>query len=370
LSGPFACDECLLRAWLVGALSPAIEGALAGHRGGRVRELLALPRDELAAAVGGEAEADELLRSISVPSMRAEVRRVGCWACCLHDGGYPDRLRQLGDAPAVLFGRGRTDLLAAFSSRLAATVVGARRPSGYGREMAERLGTGLARAGLIVVSGLAIGIDSCAHQGALAAAGSTVAVLGGGPERASPSSTRRLYERIAADGLILSELPPGTTPRRWSFPARNRIMAALAEITVVVEARERSGSLITAGMASDLGREVGAVPGQVGGSSAAGANGLLRDGAQVIRGAEDVLDSLIGAGASIESVRSADSTAEPLDPELEAALERVQLGDSGPDAVARESGLSPDAAAGALVRLELRGLVRSDSAGRYRPAAG
>jgi DNA processing protein len=368
LSGPYACDECLRRAWLVGALSPAIEAALGGRSGGGVRELLALPRAELAAAVGGT-EADELLERASLPPMRAEVRRVGCWACCRHDGAYPDRLRQLGDAPAVLFGRGRAGLLAAFSDRLAATVVGARRPSGYGREMAERLGAGLAREGLIVVSGLAIGIDSCAHRGALAAQGSTVAVLGGGPERASPSSTRRLYERIAADGLVLSELPPGTTPRRWSFPARNRIMAALAEITVVVEARERSGSLITAGMASDLGREVGAVPGQVGGSSAAGANELLRDGAQVIRGAEDVLDSLVGAGARIEPP-PAEAPGERLDPKLEAVLERVQLGDSGADAVARESGLTADAAAGALVRLELRGLVRSDSAGRYRPAAG
>jgi DNA processing protein len=368
LSGPYACDECLRRAWLVGALSPAIEAALGGRSGG-LRELLALPGAELAAAVG-RSEADDLLERASVPRMRAEVRRVDCWACCRHDGAYPDRLLQLGDAPAVLFGRGRAELLAAFSDRLAATLVGARRPSGYGREMAERLGAGLARAGLIVVSGLAIGIDSCAHRGALAAAGSTVAVLGGGPERASPASTRRLYERIAAEGLVLSELPPGTTPRRWSFPARNRIMAALAEITVVVEARERSGSLITAGMASDLGREVGAVPGQVGGSSAAGANGLLRDGAQVIRGAEDVLDSLVGAGALIDPVPPAEAAAERLDPELAAVLERVQLGDSGPDAVARESGLSADAAAGALVRLELRGLVRSDSAGRYRPAAG
>lgn len=369
MSGPFACDDCLRSAWLVGALSPAIEAALGGRSRGDVRELLALPRSELAAAVGGE-EADDLLERASVPLMRAEVRRVGCWACCRHDGAYPERLGQLGDAPAVLFGRGRAGLLGALSVRVVATLVGSRRPSGYGREMAERLGAGLARAGLIVVSGLAIGIDSCAHQGALSAAGFTVAVLGGGPERASPASTRRLYERIAAEGLVLSELPPGTTPRRWSFPARNRIMAALSEMTVVVEARERSGSLITAGMASDLGREVGAVPGQVGGSSAAGANGLLRDGAQVIRGAEDVLDSLVGAGAAIDPIPPAGAPAERLDSRLRAVLERVELGDTGPDAVARESGLSPDAAAGALVRLELRGLVRSDSAGRYRPATG
>ena len=300
--------------------------------------------------------------------MRTAIRGAHCWACCRHDGGYPRRLLDLRDVPAVLFGRGDARLLAELDERTTVTIVGSRRPSAYGRELAEGLGRKLASAGAIVVSGMALGIDSRAHEGALdAGRGRTIAVLGGGAETATPASRGRLYESIVERGLVLSELPPGTTPRRWTFPARNRIMAALSAMTVVVEARRRSGSLITAGMASDLGREVGAVPGQVGSSSAAGTNELLREGAQLVRDADDVLDSLLGPGHERQR-RSADPAA-ALDPVLAAVLEQVEAGAAGPDAVSRGCGLDPDAAGAALVRLELQGLVRSDSAGCFRPAA-
>jgi DNA processing protein len=161
-------------------------------------------------------------------------------------------------------------------------------------------------------------------------------------------------------GVVLSELPPGTPARRWTFPARNRIMAALGAMTVVVEARERSGSLITTTMASDLGRDVGAVPGRVGTSPAEGTNNLLRDGAQVIRSGQDVLDSLLGAGAPARR-----RCGPPLDSELEEVLALIETGASNADSLAVSSGLAPGAVAAALVRLELAGYLCSDSAGRY-----
>ena len=175
------------------------------------------------------------------------------------------------------------------------TIVGARRATSYGREIARELGRELAAAGMVVVSGLAFGIDGCAHRGALDA-GRTIAVLGCGPDVAYPASHRTLWRRICEAGLVISELPPGATPWRWTFPARNRIMAALAGMTVVVEAATRSGSLITTDLAADLGRDLGAVPGPVTSRASAGPNALLASGAHVIRDAQDVLDAMLGPG--------------------------------------------------------------------------
>ena len=371
MSGPWACDRCLQRSWLIGSVADRIEDSLDARPGSLPGELLGLPDEELAGAVGGRDAAAFLegSRQREPARLRAAVRGAYCWACCRHDDAYPGRLFDLRDPPAALFCRGDAARLADLGGRTTVTVVGSRRPSAYGGELAELLGRELASAGAVIVSGMALGIDSSAHQGALAhPGGRTVAVLGGGPEIATPASRWRLYEAIVERGLVISELPPGTAPRRWTFPARNRIMAALSAMTVVVEARHRSGSLITAGMANDLGREVGAVPGRVGGSSAAGTNSLLREGAQVVRDADDVLDSLLGAGQG-QRLRRLDRMAE-LDPELAAVLERVEAGAGGADAVARGCGLDPDVAGAALVRLELQGLVRSDSAGRFRATAG
>jgi DNA processing protein len=218
---------------------------------------------------------------------------------------------------------------------------------------------------MAVISGMAIGIDSSAHAGALEAGGLTVAVLGSGVDVPYPRRAGRLYEEIVERGLVLSELPPGTGARRWTFPARNRIMAALGGMTVVVEARDRSGSLITAELADQLGRDVGAVPGRVGNASAAGTNSLLRDGAALIRGAADVLDTLVGAGAG-SRMRA---TGPPLEPELGRVLELVERGAGNPDALARGAGLDAGGLASALFRLELAGYLRPDSAGRYERTA-
>ena len=173
-------------------------------------------------------------------------------------------------------------------------VVGTRRASADGLEVARALGRGLAAAGVTVVSGMALGVDSAAHAGALESSGRTVAVLAGGADVPYPPSKARLHGLIAERGCVVGELPPGFVAMRWCFPARNRIIAALAHMTIVVEAARRSGSLITAEIAIDIGREVGAVPGPVTAWRSAGTNALLRDGATVIRDAADALDVAVG----------------------------------------------------------------------------
>jgi DNA processing protein len=218
-----------------------------------------------------------------------------------------------------------------------------------------------------VVSGLALGIDTAAHRGAVEVRGATIAVLGNGPDRAYPPSNRRLYARIADEGgVVVSELPPGTGAFRWTFPARNRIMAALGAMTVVVEAAERSGSLITVDFAQDLGRAIGAVPGPVNSWLSDGANALLADGAVVVRGAEDVLDRLLGPG---EGARRAATRGPRLDGELAAALAQVEAGRTSPDDVAPALDGDAGAAATALARLELLGYVASDVTGAYTRTA-
>ncbi len=367
---PEACDPCLRRAWLLADLAGHIERVATHSPGRRARELLALSDQDLVRALA-RGRAEELLEDSArrrADELRERIAAAGAWACCRHDPRYPGALRGDSQAPTVLLGRGEHALLARLGEAGdAVTVVGSRRPSSYGRQLAASLGRELAASGLAVVSGMALGIDSSAHSGALEASGLTVAVLGSGPDVPYPPRHRRLYETIVERGMVLSELPPGTEPRRWTFPARNRIMAALSAMTVVVEAKQRSGSLITAAMATDLGREVGAVPGRVGNSAAAGTNALLRDGAQVVRGAQDVLDSLLGAGMLRRRPQGAavGSAAGPsLEPELALVLELIEAGAPGADAIATRGRLDPGEAAAALARLELMGYVRCDSAGR------
>jgi DNA processing protein len=361
---PRACGDCLRRAWLVGSLAGHIETAVSDTPGSRTREVLALPDEELARAMA-RAQAESFIERAATRDperMLAAVAGSRAWATCRHYEAYPEALADLGDPPAVIFGRGDPARLAGLSRDDAVTIVGSRRPSRYGLDVARALGREVASAGLGVISGLAMGIDSLAHEGALEGRGLTIAVLGTGVDVPYPPRCARLYEEIVERGVVIGELPPGTQARRWMFPARNRIMAALGAMTVVVEARERSGSLITAGMAGDLSREVGAVPGRVGSSPAAGTNALLRDGAQVVRGAQDVLDALLGPG----SERTSRGRAGPsLEPELVGVLDLIERGAGTPDALARAAGLDPGPLATALVRLELSGYVRSDSAGRF-----
>jgi DNA processing protein len=283
-------------------------------------------------------------------------------AVCAHSDSFPGRLRDLARPPSVLYAT-RIEPLTHLAEP-AAVLIGSRRPSEYGRTVAYRLGRDLGAAGVPVISGLALGIDAIAHRGCLDGGGYTAAVLASGVDVAYPRTNRRLYERIHASGSVVSEMPPGSKPLRWSFPARNRIMAALGQLTVVVEAAERSGTLITADCAADIGRDVAAVPGCVTSDVAAGTNGLLRNGAALVTGAQDVLDLLYGVGA-----REVPSESRPaLDPAEEAVLAHVTRGASI-DQLALHTGMAAAAIRSTLARLELHGLVRRAPSGSYVPSA-
>jgi DNA processing protein len=358
---PRACPDCLRRSWLLALLGPYVEKIASGEVGSRSPELLRLGNDELLAAAAQKVAAQLLGRveALSEAHLAAELVAAGCWACCRHGALYPDSLRDAPDAPWTLVGRGDPRLIDGLETFGAVTIVGARRATSYGREVARELGRELAAAGMVVVSGLAFGVDGCAHRGAIDA-GRTIAVLGCGPDVAYPAAHRSLWRRIGEEGLILSELPPGAAPWRWTFPARNRIMAALAGMTVVVEAAARSGSLITADLAADLGRDLGAVPGPITSRASAGPNNLLAGGACVIRDAQDVLDAMLGPG-----VRRIERVGPPLDPSLIEAMTTVESGEDTCDAVAVALGWPAPEAAVALERLELFGYLTCSTMGVY-----
>lgn len=358
---PRACADCLRRSQLLAHLAPYIEKIATGAPGKRSPELLRLGNEDLAAAVAPRIRAQVLaqIAATAEDRLRAELAAAACWACCRHDPRFPVGLRDAADAPWALVGRGDPALLERLTPDGAVTVVGARRASTYGREVARELGRELAAAGLAVVSGLAFGIDACAHRGALDA-GLTVAVLGCGADVAYPAAHRSLWRRIGETGLVLSELPPGSGAWRWTFPARNRIMAALSGMTVVVEAAERSGSLITADLAMDLGRDLGAVPGPVGSRLSAGPHNLLAGGACLVRGAQDVLDAMLGPGA-----RRIERAGPRLAPSRRAVLEALEIGAETCDAVAAGLGISGGEASAALADLEALGYVNCSLVGVY-----
>lgn len=363
MSAGAACADCLRRAWLVARLSGAIERA--HERRERLPEVLAAPDAGLLAtgASEGGGELREEYASFDPAAARERCRAAGVQALCRCDDRYPASLAQLKDRPAVLHVTGELDRFLELVDGDTVAIVGARRASAYGLEVATALGRGLAAAGVTVLSGMALGIDAAAHAGALEVDGPTVAVLAGGPERAYPASKRRLHERIRATGAVVSEMPPGTGVRRWSFPARNRVIAGLCRAVLVVEAGERSGSLITASLAQEAGREVLAVPGRVTAPQAAGTNALIVDGAPLIRHAQDVFDVLFGAGAT--SAPAPESRA-PLSPELRELLDAVADGRDSFDALSA-AGVDVGAAFAGLGELELLGYVRRVAGGRYVP---
>ena len=267
---------------------------------------------------------------------------------------YPARLTELHDPPGRLFVRGAAlDLL----TRPAVALVGSRSCSPYGAEVARTLGRELASAGVAVVSGLARGIDAEAHRGALDAGGPTVAVLGCGIDRDYPRANAGLARRIVEAGLLVSEYPPGVEPAPWRFPARNRIIAGLSDATVVVEARERSGALITADFALELGRDVFAVPGEITASLCAGSNDLLRQGAAPLLAAADVLDAL--------GIERAEPATPALSPVASEVARLVAARAQTVDELVRASERTSAEVAAALVELELGGVV-AEADGVYR----
>lgn len=273
------------------------------------------------------------------------------------DAEFPRLLAAIHDPPARLYARGGADV--ALLAEPAVAIVGARACSAYGRSVTRSLARELATTGLVVVSGMARGIDGEAHRGALEGGGRTVAVLGCGIDRDYPAAHAELARRIGEDGLVVSEYEPGIEPAPWRFPARNRIIAGLCSATVVVEARERSGALITSDFALEEGRDVLAVPGEITSALSAGTNALLKLGATPVTSAADVLELY---GIEPQAVRRG-----ALDPIAAALMAHLRDAALTADELVRASGLDPGEGAAALMELELAGEVMLED-GVYRAA--
>ena len=366
---PFsACDDCLRRTDLVAELAPWVD--VEWRRRDAKARVLALPDEELL-AIMRSGEASRRYARFRPERAREAITAAGLIAACRCADGYPPALNDLADPPAVLHVAGDPAALAGDDT---AGVVGARQATPYGLNVARELGRGVSAAGVTVVSGLALGVDSAAHEGALASAlaGSpdprppVIAVLAGGADTPYPASKRRLYAAVRSHGAVVSEMPPGFGIWRWAFVARNRIIAALSRVLVVVEAAERSGSLTTADLAGEIGRTVAAVPGRVTNRLAAGTNSLLRDGAALVRGPSDVLDLL--SGVSGRTYPPPDLAAQDTDlPDLLAALLRG-VGEGRGTLAELAAGTDARTVLAGLGELEARGLVRRGFGGRYERA--
>lgn len=288
------------------------------------------------------------------------------------DKGYPKLLKEIPDPPQKLWVRGEIKK----EDEKAIAVVGARRATNYGREVTEELVNALVVAGLTIVSGMARGIDSCAHKAALEAGGRTIAVLGSGIDVIYPPENKKLYEEIAKAGAVISEFEPGTLPNAWNFPQRNRIIAGLSLGVLVCEAAEKSGSLITAGYAGEFGREVFAVPGPIYSKMSAGTAALIKDGAKLVYSTKDILDELgalpaagfvLGLGRwGLEEVpENLPRKVAPDTSELKVILELLQDEPKHIDAIIKETGLSASKVSSLLSMAEIYGVVKHLGAGMY-----
>ncbi len=282
----------------------------------------------------------------------------------VHDApGYPDLLRQTFQPPPLLFAQGRLEFL----NCNAVAMVGSRAATSYGLRIAETLAAGLSAAGVVVVSGLALGIDAAAHRGALHAGGGTIGVLGCGLDVVYPQLNKKLYDQIREKGVLVSEYPLGTRPDAFRFPARNRIIAGLSRGVIVVEAARKSGSLITAEMALDQGREVFAVPGQIDSFKSVGTHWLLQQGAKLVHSLDDILEELSGVVHPLAGeTRAVDICAVDLEPEAAALLARIEPYVMGRDELIAASGLGAARVAELLLLLELDGLVEIVPGGGLR----
>lgn len=349
---------------------------MARSAGGPARIAAASDKD-LAELLGGPPEAVlALQRFLCAGKAKKEAQEsarrlesLGAGAVWIDAPEFPERLRSIPSPPPFLFVRSRLPRPMEVFARDCVAVIGTRRPSAYGEEAARRIAGDLAREGVLVVSGLARGIDTCAHAGALEAGGCTAAVLANGIDGVYPWENEALAERIAETGAVIGELPPGTPPKATLFPARNRIISGLCDATAVVEAAERSGTMITAGCALDQGRDVFAVPGSIFSERSDGTNGLLKEGAYVLTGAEDILGRLPAARRMERMLSGFRPSSGPDDPGTlpERILRALDALPMDADALARRLGADIGETTSVLALLELRGAV-SRERGRYARA--
>jgi len=286
------------------------------------------------------------------------LERAGVSVVTIADDAYPRLLKEVAAPPPVLFCRGQ--LLETDDAAVA--IVGTRRATAYGQQMATDLAGGLAAAGVTVVSGLALGIDSHAHRAAIAGGGRTIAVLGSGIFEIYPREHRNLAGQVAGQGALISDNPPHAKPDRWNFPARNRIISGLSLAVIVVEAPEKSGALITVDFAADQGRDVFAVPGPANAIASAGCNRILRDGARLVRSVDDVLEDLrLPSRGQTEAVQQA----LPLDEDERLVLSLLTGAAQHIDDVVDASGRPLPRVSAVLLSLELQELVRNVGAQYY-----
>jgi DNA processing protein len=357
---------------LVPGLGPRLTAALLAHFGSAAAIRAASPAQlQRVERVGPKLASDfaAALRAADVAGEVASMQKHGVGVWVKGQPPYPEQLAELPDSPPVLYHRGTllpTDVNAV-------ALVGSRRCTAYGKRMAQRLAAGLARAGVCVVSGLARGIDGVAHRAALEAGGRTVAVLAGGLSRIYPPEHRDLADDVAAAGCLVTETPMRQEPLPTLFPARNRIISGLSRAVVVVEAPEKSGSLITAEHAAEQGREVFAVPGPADSDDSAGCLALLRNGAKLVRSAEDILEDLAGIDPGPPVAARATSPAPPPPPagpppELEGVPLRIWEALTGPrhaDDLVRALSVSAAELTRVLMVLELKGVVRKLPGNQY-----
>jgi DNA processing protein len=352
-----------LRSWLRLALTRG----LGGDAKRRLLSAFGLPENIYAAsaaslrAVVGAEPVDRLLGD----ALADEVSRALDWhdlpgnrVVTLADRAYPQALLNIPDPPLLVYVKGRTELL----NHPALAVVGSRNATRQGEQDAQAFCAALSDAGLTIVSGLALGIDAAAHRGALRGRGSTVAVVGTGADRIYPAANEPLAREIAADGVIVSEFPLGTPPLAANFPRRNRLIAGLARGCLVVEAAERSGSLITARLAAEAGLEVFAIPGSIHSPLAKGCHRLIKQGAKLVESAQDILDELRWEAqvAPVANVRL------PEDPLALRVLEELGYNPCDLDTLTSRCGMSADQVLSLLLPLELDGHVVQLPGGRYQ----
>lgn len=293
----------------------------------------------------------QVRRDVDLERIWEHIEAQGITVLTWEDSDYPRRLREIEQAPPVLYYRG--ELLN--EDEFAIAIVGTRRVTLYGRQVAEELAVFLAQNGLTVVSGLARGVDAIAHDAVLKAGGRTLAVLGSGVDRIYPPENRQLAERITSQGAVISDYPPGTPPDGINFPPRNRIISGLSLATVIIEAGETSGALITAAFAANQGREVLAVPGNINAPQSIGCNLLIQQGARIYLKPEDVLDVL--KVEQVEEKRSARRIL-PSDAIEASLLQVIGYEPQHVDEIRAQTGLPIEQVSATLAMMELKGMIR------------